>query len=139
MVREAYSHNRIFTPGGLAPATLQLLFRFTGLSGGIVGELVPDPPAAPTPVRVLPNNWIIDWRRFHEVATPNPPDGPLNLSRKLDPFITPPLHTLPGGGASLPFRNLKRGVMLGLPSGQDVARVMHIRRPADARRNRERA
>ena len=129
MVREAYSHNRIFTPGGLAPATLQLLFRFTGLSGGIVGELAPDPPAAPTPVRVLPSNWIIDWRRFHEVAAPNPPDVPLNLSRKLDPFVTPALHTLPGGGGSLPFRNLKRGVMLGLPSGQDVARVMHIRRP----------
>jgi hypothetical protein len=61
MVREVYSHNRIFTQGGLAPATLALLFRFTGLSGGIVGDLA-----------------------------------------------------LPGGGGSLPFRNLKRGVMLGL-------------------------
>ena len=68
MVREAYSHNRIFTPGGLAPATLQLLFRFTGLSGGIVGDLAPNPPTAPTPISVLPSNWIIDWRRFHEVA-----------------------------------------------------------------------
>jgi hypothetical protein len=129
MVREVYSHNRIFTPGGLAPATLQLLFRFTGLSGGIVGELAPDPPTAPTPVRVLPSNWIVDWRRFHEVALPNPPDVPLNLSRRLDPFVVPALHTLPGGGGSLPFRNLKRGVMLGLPSGQDVARVMNIHQP----------
>lgn len=129
MVREVYSHNRIFTPGGLAPATLQLLFRFTGLSGGIVGELAPDPPTAPTPVRVLPSNWIVDWRRFHEVALPNPPDVPLNLSRRLDPFVVPALHSLPGGGGSLPFRNLKRGVMLGLPSGQDVARVMNIYQP----------
>jgi hypothetical protein len=126
MVREVYSHNRIFTPGGVAPATLQLLFRFTGLSGGIVGELAPDPPTAPTPVRVLPSNWIIDWRRFHEIALPNPPDVPLNLSRKLDPFVVPALHTLPGGAGSLPFRNLKRGVMLGLPSGQDVAKEMKI-------------
>jgi hypothetical protein len=68
MVREAYSHNRIFTQGGLAPATLALLFRFTGLSGGIVGELAPNPPTAPTPISVLPSNWIIDWRRFRSGA-----------------------------------------------------------------------
>jgi hypothetical protein len=129
MVREAYSHNRIFTPGGLAPATLQLLFRFTGLSGGIVGDLAPNPPTAPTPISVLPSNWIIDWRRFHEVATANPPGVPLNLSRKIDPFVVLTLHSLPGGGGSLPFRNLKRGVMLGLPSGQDVARAMKIHNP----------
>lgn len=126
MVREAYSHNRIFTAGGLAPATLQLLFRFTGLSGGIVGDLAPNPPTAPTPVPVLPSNWIIDWRRFHEVALPNPDGVPLNLSRRIDPFVVPTLHTLPGNGGSLPFRNLKRGVMVGLPSGQDVARAMKI-------------
>jgi hypothetical protein len=129
MVREAYSHNRIFTAGGLAPATLQLLFRFTGLSGGIVGDLAPNPPTAPTPISVLPSNWIIDWRRFHEVAATNPPDVPLNLSRKIDPFVGLTLHSLPGGGGSLPFRNLKRGVMLGLPSGQDVARAMKIHNP----------
>ena len=129
MVREVYSHNRIFTPGGLAPATLQLLFRFTGLSGGIVGDLAPNPPTAPTPIPVLPSNWIIDWRRFYEVAAPNPADVPLNLSRQIDPFVVPTLHTLPGGGGSLPFRNLKRGVMLGLPSGQDVAKAMKITNP----------
>jgi hypothetical protein len=129
MVREVYSHNRIFTPGGATPATLQLLFRFTGLSGGIVGDLAPNPPTAPTPVPVLPSNWIIDWRRFHEVASPNPADVPLNASRRLDPFVVPALHSLPGGGGSLPFRNLKRGVMLGLPSGQDIAKAMEIHHP----------
>jgi hypothetical protein len=41
----------------------------------------------------------------------------------------PDLHDLPGGGGSLPFRNLRRGVMLGLPSGQDVAKAMHISKP----------
>jgi hypothetical protein len=126
MVREVYSHNRIFTPGGLAPATLQLLFRFTGLSGGIVGDLAPNPPTAPTPIAVLPSNWIVDWRRFHEVALPNPAGVAFNLSRRIDPFVAPTLHTLPGGGGSLPFRNLKRGVMLGLPSGQSVAKAMRI-------------
>ena len=36
---------------------------------------------------------------------------------------------MPGGGGSLSFRNLKRGVMLGLPSGQDVAKAMKIKNP----------
>lgn len=129
MVREVYSHNRIFTPGGTAPASLQLLFSFTGLSGGIIGDLAPNPPTAPTPVSALPSNWIIDWRRFHEVLGSNPAGVPLNPSRKLDPFVVPALHTLPGGGGSLPFRNLKRGVLLGLPSGQDVAKAMKIKNP----------
>jgi hypothetical protein len=129
MVRESYSHNRIFTAGGVTPATLALLFRFTGLSGGIVGDLAPNPPTAPTPIAVLPANWIIDWRRFHEVLSANPPDVPLNLSRRIDPLVVPTLHTLPGDGGSLPFRNLKRGVMLGLPSGQDVAKAMKIKHP----------
>ena len=68
MVREAYSHNRIFTFGQAAipPGTLQLLFQFTGLSGGIVGDLAPNPPTAPTPIPVLSSNWIIDWRRYFE-------------------------------------------------------------------------
>ena len=78
---------------------------------------------------MLPSNWIIDWRRFHEVASPNPADVPLNLSRRIDPFVVPTLHNLPGGGGSLPFRNLKRGVMLGLPSGQQVAKAMKIHNP----------
>jgi hypothetical protein len=58
-----------------------------------------------------------------------PPDVPLNLSRKIDPFIVPPLHNLPGGGGNLAFRNLKRGVMLGLPSGQTIASIMKIKDP----------
>jgi hypothetical protein len=44
-------------------------------------------------------------------------------------LVVPTLHTLPGDGGSLPFRNLKRGVMLGLPSGQDVAKAMKIKHP----------
>ena len=61
----------------------------------------------------------------------------LNASRKLDPFIVPALHTLPGGGGSLPFRNLKRGVLLGLPSGQDVAKAMKIKNPLTPPKSRK--
>lgn len=135
MVRQAYSHNRVFgfDTGAIAPATLDLLFFFTGKSGGIIGDLVNDRGGAPSPIpgppltHALPSNWVIDWRRFFDL---NVPGGGPNVaptpSRKLDPFLVPALHTLPGGGGSLPFRNLKRGVMLGLPSGQDVARLMGV-------------
>ena len=130
MVRQAYSHNRIFTGGGVTIATLNLLFQFTGLSGEIVGDLAPNPPTGPLPLPVLSSNWIIDWRRFYDFApTANPAGVPLGVTRKIDPFVVPELHTLPGGGGSLPFRNLRRGVMLGLPSGQDVASAMGIKKP----------
>jgi hypothetical protein len=124
MVRQRYSHNRIFNP-----TDFSLLFAFTGLSGGIIGDLAPNPPAPPVAVPVLPSNWMIDWRRFYQFNTPAAPGFTLNPSRKIDPFLVPTLHTLPGGGGNLAFRNLRRGVMLGLPSGQDVAKAMNIANP----------
>ena len=70
MVREVYSHNRIFTPrpAPILPATLDLLFKFTGLSGSIIGDLAPNPPTGPLPIPVLSSNWIIDWRRYSRSA-----------------------------------------------------------------------
>jgi hypothetical protein len=136
MVRERYSHNRVFRDGGVAPGTLGLLFNFTAKSGQIVGELVDqgalNTGGGPGPLRDLPSNWVIDWRRFFDMGTPlNTPDFLLNPARRLDTKIVPALHTLPGLGgreASLAFRNLRRGVILGLPSGQDVARAMGLAR-----------
>lgn len=126
MVRDVYSHNRVFPAGsgGLATGSLQLLFSFTGLSGNISGEL--------GPTGRLPSNWIIDWRRFYDFATPG---VPLNASRLIDPFVTPALHDLPGETGnlkSLPFRNLRRGVLLKLPSGQAVATAMKKKIPLTA-------
>ncbi|MDA9469556.1 heme peroxidase [Bradyrhizobium sp. CCBAU 53415] len=132
MVRETYSHNRVFTqPGGFTAATLSLEFFFSGLSGRILGEIAgttPNAPNSPPNVSTLPTDWIIDWSRFYEFdpAIPPTPNFLFNHSRKIDPFLIPKLHDLPGGGGSLPFRNLQRGVNLGLPSGQDVARAMGI-------------
>lgn len=116
MVRASYDYNRVFTPkpGGVTPATLELLFLFSGGSGSVVP---------------IPSDWIIDWRRFHEVDAAVTPEK----SRKLDPFVVPPLTDLPEFSnepearlRSLTFRNLKRGVQLGLPSGQWVARQMGV-------------
>jgi Animal haem peroxidase len=134
MVRQAYSHNRVFREGGVAPGTLGLLFNFTGKSGQIVGELVDQgavaAPTGPGPLRDLPSNWVIDWRRFFDLATvANPPEFVLNFTRRLDTKIVPALHTLPGipgREGNLAFRNLRRGVLLGLPSGQDIARAMGL-------------
>jgi hypothetical protein len=146
MVRETYNHNRVFgaTEGGITDATLNLLFRFTGKSGFIIGELDPDPSDfPPNPQATLPSNWVIDWRRFYDFETPPERGFALNHARKLDPFITQQLHTLPGlrndmtdlekREFSLPFRNLRRGVQIGLPSGQDICRAMGIKpmSPAD--------
>ena len=117
LVRENYDHNRIFGPGSgrLAPASLDLLFRFTGLSGAIDG----------VNTKTLPSNWVIDWRGFHELDAV--PSGRFfNHARLIDPLLIPKLHDLPGGGGSLPLRNLTRGVRNRLPSGQSVANFMHL-------------
>ena len=143
MVRETYSHNRAFND-----TNFNLLFHFTALSGGIVGDLSPADRDAnrklagqlklllPFVVDKLPGDWAIDWHRFYELGQPKPPPAGagtqdnkfrLNLARTIDPYLAPILHNLPGGAGSLPFRNLARGVQLGLPSGQDVAAAMDIR------------
>ncbi|MGC9419564.1 MAG: hypothetical protein ACP5EN_11410, partial [Rhodovulum sp.] len=76
----------------------------------------------PLPVSHLPSNWIIDWRRFFDLD----PEVTPQATRKLDGFLAAELHTLPGGGGNLAFRNLKRGVQMGLPSGQSVADAMNL-------------
>jgi hypothetical protein len=130
MVREQYSHNRVFRPAPprLAAASLPLLFTFSSLSGDINGEL-------PGGQDTLPSNWVIDWRRWYEFNTPpSTPNFEFNQARKLDPMLTPALHALPGfppgRDGNLAFRNLRRGVVLGLPSGQDVAAAMKAKIPS---------
>jgi hypothetical protein len=127
MVREKYPHNKVFKL-----ADFSQLFDFSGLSGSIIGDLAPNPPSGPIPVSALPSNWIIDWRRFHELGDSGGAPVSMTPTRKIDPQLAPVLHTLPGSGGNLAFRNLKRGVNLGLPSGQDVATHMKIKNPLTA-------
>jgi hypothetical protein len=127
MVRQRYPHNRIFTA-----ADFNLFFAFSGLSGEIIGDLAPNPPTGPLPMATLPSNWIIDWRRFYKLGPSGGAPVDATPSRTIDPYLVPALHSLPGETgnlAVLAFRNLKRGVTLGLPSGQDVARAMRVRDP----------
>lgn len=111
MVRTLCDYNQVFTPypSGVTPATLELLFRSSGASG--------------TPGNVpIPNDWIIDWRRFF----PLDPAVEVDLSRKLDTLLVEPLRNTPNVLAPSPLvvRNLLRGSSMGLPSGQSIAKRM---------------
>jgi hypothetical protein len=121
MIRQVYDYNRVFShdPNAITPATLQLLFLFTG-------NQRPGQGRAP-----IPSNWIIDWRRFFPVE-PNAKVA-LNQARRLDTRLANPLRNLPefaniaGDVPSLAQRNLLRGSRVGLPTGQEVARAMKLR------------
>jgi len=69
--------------------------------------------------RPLPAQWTISWSMFFSIdgSTPQP-------SRLIDSKLSQGLFDLPDSEHSLAFRNLKRGQVLGLPSGQDVARAL---------------
>lgn len=69
--------------------------------------------------RPLPGQWTIDWGQFFPLDGSAP-----QLSRLIDSKLVPALFSLPDDGGSLAFRNLKRGQVLGLPSGQSVAKAL---------------
>jgi hypothetical protein len=69
---------------------------------------------------------LVDWRYFFDLD-PVPPPG-FNYARRIDPLVTAALHQLnrthvvgPSDLGSLPARNLARGRVYYLPSGQAVA------------------
>lgn len=131
MMRESYSHNRVFSPNGEPPipATPRMLNTFTGRAGGIVGNLAPTPLTGPAPIGALSSNWVIDWRRYFDFSTAPQPRFAFNHARKFDPFIAASLHDLPHAGGNLALKTLQRGAALGLPSGQDIANAMKIGDP----------
>lgn len=122
MVRSEYDYNTVFTPFAgvrtLAPATLDFLFGFTG-GGGIQ----PDPTSpSPSSLSNVPSNWIIDWHRFLEIKG----NKPSNMANPIDTTLADPLkrlHSFPSTQShnNLAVRNLIRGKMRGLPSGQSIA------------------
>jgi hypothetical protein len=109
MVRATYDFNLNFQP-----ATLGQLFTFTALSGQL-GEF-----------DTLPENWIIQWPNFVDV------EAPATRTRRIDTKLVEPLFTLPDlrgrprreDRGRLAVRNLLRGYLLRLPTGQAVARAL---------------
>ena len=115
MARAEYDFNLNFPA-----ATFEQLFTFTALSGQLGGE-----GGAPE-FDTLPELWIIEWEHFVDVG------APLNKTRGIDTRLVEPLfllrdvegHTLPGDQARLAVRNLLRGYLLRLFTGQAVAREL---------------
>lgn len=125
MIRGAYQWNRVFSSGGVANFTppLNLFFVFSQLSGDLGGE--------PT----LPSDWIADWRRMFDFGEqPGDVRHPqLNFTRQLDTKLANSLKQLPEFAnqeqehlKSLAVRNLLRGRLVGLPTGQDVAGALGV-------------
>lgn len=118
MVRHQYDHNVNFPE-----ATLLQLFTFTALSGNISPR--PDPLSLGTDT--LPDNWIIEWEQFVETGR----GVPANRARRIETRITDPLFILRDSEGNplrieprLAVRNLLRGYLLRMPTGQAVARAM---------------
>lgn len=131
MVRAAYDYNRNFTdsPEAITDAIFRLLFSFTGK--GNIGER-----GGPGAHNTLPFNWIIEWDRF--VDKGRAAQRKRNSARKIDTHITPPLTDLLNEGESgemppikellkhLAKRNLLRGYLLSIPTGQSLAERLCI-------------
>ncbi|BBE21891.1 myeloperoxidase [Arthrobacter sp. MN05-02] len=83
--------------------------------------------------RPLPYDARADWSYFFDIPGLEPPMG-RNTARLLDTQLSFPLANLPptvvahidGAIYALAHRNLLRGVQLGLPAGQDVAKALGV-------------
>ena len=130
MIRSAYDWNHVFDDGG---GSLDLLFTFSGTSGALGGS-----PR-------LPSNWIADFRRLYDFTEAGRNDlrpivngeNKMNFARRMDRRLTDFLASPPAGSSggpapkairhNLAFRNLTRGHMLKLATGQQMVALMRAR------------
>lgn len=116
MIRNAYFVNAPLTGQlGNAPASLGQVFEFIRI-----------------PLLPVTSNWVVDFNLyFQAMPIPTINNTQFNFARKIDTRLALGLESLPDVPVSDSFmkmlakRNLVRGMALGLPSGQSVAR--HIR------------
>lgn len=90
-------------------------FNFPNATIGQVFEFIRSPN-----LPVL-SNWVVDFNAFFTTGVSVPVN---NKARKIDSVLARGLETLPGFSglmAVLAKRNLRRGLALGLPSGQGMA------------------
>jgi hypothetical protein len=72
------------------------------------------------------STWVVDFNAFLDTGFPVPVH---NKTRKIDTVLANGLEALPGFSgmmAELATRNLRRGLALGLPSGQGMAQAFGI-------------
>lgn len=109
LVRSSYDFNLNFLKQGGAQGkgTLELMFRFSEVSGDLGGE------------ETLPSNWIIQWERMLA-----------DHALEIDPTLTSFLADLPKQAGPLDVmsflakRNLLRGYLFSLPTGQAMAELV---------------
>jgi hypothetical protein len=107
MIRDGYILNSSLPP---AVSTLQGIFNFIRV-----------------PLLPLFSNWAVDFNMFFNTA--HPVGASFNNARKIDSVLANGLETIPGGSgimAILAARNLRRGLAMGLPSGQAAATARSI-------------
>jgi hypothetical protein len=95
-------------------------FNFPSASLGQVFDFIRKPL-----IPVL-SNWVVDFNAFFDTGFPVPVN---NKARRIDSVLANGLEHLPGLAgmmAILAQRNLRRGLALGLPSGQGVANFFGI-------------
>ncbi len=123
MVRSTYDWNRRFPDEA---GSLFYMFDFSALGGTLGGNAK------------LASNWITDWRRMYDFPGGDHPElvGPsgFNRANRIDTLVADPLKFLPTSvfgereqdvpfpspARNLAFRNLTRGSMLRLASGQQM-------------------
>lgn len=111
----------------------------------LAGDLLGRTGFGPTGNVPLPEEWVINWKRFFIFPPPDYYDAQ-NASR-IDTSIASGLFQLPvtqirafslppsskslfaADPPELPIRTLLRGARMGLPSGQDVARAVCLLQP----------
>jgi hypothetical protein len=79
------------------------------------------------PLLPLFSNWAVDFNMFFNTA--HSAGGNFNNARKIDSVLANGLEAIPGGSgimAVLASRNLRRGLAMGLPSGQGAATAFGI-------------
>jgi hypothetical protein len=106
MIRDNYVVNFNFRP-----ATLGQVFQFNR-----------------NPQLPVFSNWVVDFNAFFDTGAPGPGPGS-NKARRIDSVMANGLESLPGLTgmmAILATRNLRRGLALGLPSGQGMANAFGI-------------
>jgi len=123
MIRPAYDWNRRFPDQA---GDLFYMFEFSGMGGPLGGN------------PILASNWIADWRRMFDFpggghASLAGPNG-ANNAKRIDTLLADPLASLPATtfgereqdvpfnsiSRNLAFRNLTRGSMIQLASGQQM-------------------
>jgi hypothetical protein len=139
MIRAVYDYNRNFGRPGtniIGNAPFNLLFTFTGKA---------QPPFRGD-TTTLPFNWVIEWDRFVDRGAVFPD----RFARKIDTRLAPPLRALLNEGNDpalaqaikdilkrLATRNLLRGYLLAIPTGQAVAGAMGVTPLTDAELQRD--